>query len=450
MIKKTITLSAIIVLIALPLTTVSGQKLIESVAGIVGNERILLSDIEGQVIQMKNNGNRMPVQELRCLIFEEAVKQKLFVDQARIDSIIVTPDQIEGELNMRLNYYINQAGSEKVLEEAYQKSIIEIKNDLREMLIESQTINQVQSSLAEGISVTPSEVKKYYNNRPKDSIVPAMVEISLIQIDAPQNEENTLIARQRILDLRSEILGGKSFEVMARLYSEDAGSAVRGGEVGFRPRGGLLKEYADVAFTLKPNTISRVVETEAGFHIIQLIERREDMVNTRHILIIPKLSTDDIIKATSTLDSIADLIRRDSIPFEAAARYASTHKESRTNGGKYVQVGENTTRTLIPLEDLEPEMYQIVRNMKVGEISKAYRSTGENGKPVFRIIRLDNERPAHKANLKDDFEIFQTEALFEKQNKKYTEWIEKKFEVTYIKVSDEFSQCNFTYKQWMK
>lgn len=428
----------------------NGQKLIESVAGIVGNERILLSDIEGQVLQMRNSGNRMPVQELRCLIFEEAVKQKLFMDQARIDSIIVTPDQVEGELNMRLNYYINQAGSEKVLEEAYSKSIIEIKSDLRDMLIESQTINQVQSGIAEGITITPAEVKKYYNNRPKDSLVPAMVELSIIQIDAPQNEENILIARQRILDLRSEILGGKSFEVMARLYSEDEGSALRGGEVGFRPKGGLLKEYADVAFTLKPGTISRVVESEAGFHIIQLIERRGDEVNTRHILIIPKLSTDDIIKATATLDSIADLIRRDSIPFEAAARYASTHKESRTNGGKYVQDFKDSRRTLIPLEDLEPEMYQLVRNMKVGEISRAYRSTGENGKPVFRIIRLDNERPAHRANLNDDFELFQTEALYAKQEKIYTEWIEKKFEITYIKVSEEFTQCNFTYKEWMK
>lgn len=449
MTRKIFSISVALLMLSTPLT-LSGQKLIESVAGIVGNERILLSDIEGQVTQMKNGGNRMPVQDLRCLIFEESVKQKLFVDQARIDSIIVTPDQVEGDLNMRLNYFINQAGSEKVLEEAYSKSIIEIKNDLRDMLIEGQTVNQVQSSIAEGISITPAEVKKYYNNRPKDSLVPAMVEFSIIQIDAPQNEENILIARQRILDLRSEILGGKSFEVMARLYSEDEGSAVRGGEIGFLPRGGLLKEYADVAFTLKPGTISRVVETEAGFHIIQLIDRREDKVNTRHILIIPKLSTDDIVKATTTLDSIADLIRRDSISFEAAARYASTHKESRTNGGKYVQDFEDSRRTLIPLEDLEPEMYQIVRNMKVGEISKAYRSTGENGKPVFRIIRLDNERPAHRANLKDDFELFQTQALYAKQEKIYKEWIEKKFEITYIKVSEEFRQCNFTHKEWIK
>jgi peptidyl-prolyl cis-trans isomerase SurA len=448
MIKKTIKLSAIIVMLSLPFA-LNGQKLIESVAGIVGNERILLSDIEGQVVQMKSSGNRMPIQELRCMIFEKAVEQKLFVDQARIDSIIVTPDQVEGRLNMSLNYYINQAGSEKVLEEAYKKSLIEIKNDLREVLIENQTIQQVQSSIAEGITVTPAEVKRYYNTSPKDSLVPAMVELSIIQIDAPQNEENTILARQRILDLRSEILGGKSFEIMARLYSDD-GSAARGGEVGFKAKGGLLKEYADVAFTLKPNTISRVVETEAGFHIIQLIDRRDDLINTRHILIVPKLSTDDIIKATSTLDSIADLIRRDSVKFEDAARYASTHKESRTNGGKFVQEYEDTRRTLIPLEDLDPEMYQIVRNLKVGEISKAYRSTGENGKPVFRIIRLDNERPAHRANLKDDFELFQIEALYEKQNKKYTEWIEKKFEVTYIKVSEEFSQCNFTNKEWLK
>jgi len=449
MIKKTISLTFILLIVSAS-NIIYGQKLVESVAGIVGNEPILLSSIEEQVLQMRNQGTRIPVTQLRCMIFEEVVIQKLFLDQARIDSVIVTPDQVEGELNMRLNYYINQAGSEKVLEEAYSKSIIEIKNDLREMLIESSIVRQVQSSIAADITVTPNDVKKYFNNNAIDTLLPAMVEISIIQIDPPENEENLLLARQRILDLRSEILGGKSFEIMARLYSEDLGSAVRGGEIGFMPRGKLLKPYADAAFSLKPNAISRVVETEAGFHIIQLIDRRDDMVNTRHILIVPKLSTDDMIKATATLDSIADLIRRDSIPFEAAARFISTHKESRTNGGKYIQSNSETRGNLIAIDDLEPELYQTVRNMKVGEISKAYRSIDQNGRPVFRIVRLDNEIPAHRANLKDDFELFQNEALYEKQSKKYSEWIEKKFEVTYIKVSEEFSQCDFTHKKWMK
>jgi peptidyl-prolyl cis-trans isomerase SurA len=431
---------------------ISGQKLVESVAGIVGNEMILLSDIEESVTQMRMGGDRTPIERLRCQIFEEAVIQKLFIDQAKLDSIIVTPASVESDLNMRLNQFIIQAGSEEILEEYFNKSIYEIRADLREMLVDARMVREVQSTIGAGLTVTPAEVRRFYNSMPKDSIplIPAMVEVSIIQIDPPSSEENKIIARQRILELRSEILAGKNFETMARLYSEDPGTAIRGGELGFQPRGGLAKEYAEVAYGLKSNSVSRVVETEFGFHIIQLIDRKGDMINTRHILIKPRLSSDDIITATQRLDSIANLIRNDSVKFEAAARFLSTHKDSRVNGGKLVKGDPENRTSIFALEELDKEMYQIVRNLKVGEISDAYQTSDENGNAVFRIVRLDREMPAHEANLKDDYELLHTYAMYEKQSKKYSDWIEKKFEVTYIRISEEFKQCDFQYSKWMR
>lgn len=451
MLRRIIAFSAIIIALSLS-ETARGQKLIESAAGIVGNELIMLSDIEEQVLQRIGSGDKTPADKLRCQIFEESVVQKLFLDQARIDSIIVTPSSVEGDINMRLNNFINQIGSEEALEEYFNKSIYEIRADLRDLFVDDRTVREVQASIADGITVTPADVRRYFNSIPKDSIplIPAMVEVSIIQIDPPSSEENKLIARQRILDLRSEILGGKSFEVMARLYSEDEGSAIRGGETGFLPRAGLSKAYADVAFSLKGNTVSRVVESEFGFHIMQLIDRRGENINTRHILIKPKLTPDNINKATERLDSIANLIRRDSIPFESAARQVSTHKDSRMNGGKLVKGDPDQRVTMFALEELDKEMYQVVRNMKVGEISRAYRTENEDRQTVFRIVRLDNEIPAHRANMKDDYEMLKAYALYDKQSKKYSEWIENKFKVTYTRVSEEFKQCDFVHKQWLR
>lgn len=451
MTRTILTLSAFLVAFSLS-GRIYGQKLIESVAGIVGNELIMLSSIEEAVLQEKSSGNRASTEVIRCQVFEDAVIQKLFIDQARLDSIEVSPASVESDLNLRLNDFIIQAGSEEALENYFNKSIFDIKADLREMLVDARMVREMQAILGEGISVSPADVRRYYNSIPKDSIplVPALVEVSIIQMDPPSNEENKLFARQRILDLRSEILGGKSFQVMARLYSEDPGTAVRGGEVGFQSRGGLAKEYADVAFSLKNNTVSKVVETEFGFHIIQLVERRGDMVNTRHILIKPRLSPEDISLATTRLDSIANLIRRDSVKFEDAARVISTHKESKVNGGKLVSGNQETITTIFALEQLDKEMYQVVRNLKVGEISDTYQTADENGNIVFRIVRLDNEIPAHRANLKEDYELMQTYALYEKQSKKFDDWIEKKFEITYVRVSEEFKQCNFRYNKWLK
>jgi peptidyl-prolyl cis-trans isomerase SurA len=385
-------------------------------------------------------------------MFEDLLVSKLFLDQARIDSVIVTESSVEGEINLRLNDFIKRAGSEKALEEVFKKSMIEIKMDLKKSLLNQQTIEEVQSKIAENISVTPAEVKKYFQSIPKDSlpVIPAKVQLSIIQLDPPASEENKLEARQKLLNLRSRILAGESFSTLAVLYSEDPESAKQGGDLGFMMKGQLEKEYADAAWALNKNSVSRIVETKYGFHIIQMIDRKGDMLDTRHILIRPKVKPDEAVRAIEKLDSIANKIRKDSITFSKAAILYSSHKDSRINGGKLVKSDPNSRESWFSLEELDKETYVIVRDMKIGEISKPYRMTDENGNTVFRIVKIDNQIPAHVASLKDDFQDIYNAALSNKRSKTYQKWIDKKILTTYIKISEEFKSCEFVNKGWLK
>ncbi|MBN2864235.1 MAG: peptidylprolyl isomerase, partial [Bacteroidales bacterium] len=423
-----------------------------SVAAIVGNEVVYLSDIENSILDLRSRGTKTPVDELRCYVLQELLVSKLFLDQARIDSIIVTEDLVEGDVNAQINDAIRKAGSEQALLDYFNKSMIEIRRDIRKAFVEQEITRQVQGKIAENIALTPRELKKYFADIPKDSlpVIPAKVQVSLIQLDPPQNEENKAEARQRLLEIRSQILEGKSFVALAGLYSEDPGSAVNGGELGYMLKGELEKPYGDAAWSLTKNTVSRIVETKYGFHIIQMIDRKGDMLNTRHILIRPKVKPEQEEQALSKLDSIADIIRRDSLKFETAALIFSTHKDSRINGGKFVSLNPSDRNTWFTLEELDPEMYRRVRDLKVGEISEPFRTVDENNNTVFRIVRLDNEIPAHRANLKDDYQYLHNAALMNKRTKIYQDWIKKKISTTYIKISDEFKSCEFLSQGWLK
>jgi peptidyl-prolyl cis-trans isomerase SurA len=450
--RITILLLIIISISAGRITFLNAQPLVESIAAIVGNEVIYLSDLEATVSDMMRTGNKTPLDELRCNIFQEMLISKLFIDQARIDSIEVTDDAIEAELNMRINDAIRRAGSEEALEEYFKKSMIEIRRDIKKTMLEQEVVREVQSKISENLTMTPSGVKKFYNTIHKDSlpVIPAKYELRVIQLDPPSNEDNKAEARQKLLDIRSQILEGKSFSVLARLYSEDKESAKNGGEIGFLARNELDKAYADAAFSLTPNTVSKVVESKFGFHIIQLIERKGEMVNTRHILIRPQIKPEQSERASARLDSIANLIRKDSMKFEMAALRFSTHKDSRINGGKLVNPNPSERVTWLTLEELNTEMYMKVRELKVGEISEPFKTTDENNNPVFRIVKLDKEVPAHKANIKDDYQILYDAALMEKRQKLYEEWIKNKLEITYIKISEEYKICDFLQKGWLK
>jgi len=433
------------------ISSANSQALVESLAAIVGNEVVYLSDVENNVMEVRRGGRRNPVEEIRCDVFQELLISKLFVDQARIDSIVVTDDMVETDLTMKMNDAIRQAGSEKALEDYFKKSIIEIRRDIRKAMVEQQVISEVQNNISKNLTITPSDVKRYFNSVPKDSlpVIPSKVQISLIQLDPPKNEENKADARQRLLDIRSQILAGKSFNVLAIMYSED-GSAVNGGEIGYKLRGELEKEYADAAWGLSKNTVSKIVETKYGFHIIQVIDRKGDLVNTRHILIRPKVKPDESVKALTTLDSLARLIRKDSLKFENVALRYSSHLDSRTNGGKFVSTNPSDRINWFSLDELNQEMYKKVRDLKPGEISEPFQTTDEIGNVVFRIVRLDDEVPAHRANLKDDYQFFYNASMMSERQEIYQDWIRKKIETTYIKISDEFKSCKFLEQGWLK
>ena len=430
----------------------NSQVLIESVAAIVGNEVLYLSDIENTITDLRRNGDKTPVDQLTCNVLQQMLVSKLFIDQARIDSITVADDAVEGDLNMRMNEAIRTAGSEDALVAYFKKSMLEIRRDIKKTLLEQQIVSEVQSKVSKNIAITPVALKKFFNSLPKDSlpIVPAKYEISIIQVDPPDNEDNKAEARQKLLDIRSQILAGKSFNVLAIMYSEDTESAKNGGEIGFRVRGELEKPYADAAFSLTKNTVSKIVESKYGFHIIQLIDRKGDMVNSRHILIRPKVKPQQAETALHKLDSLANLIRHDSIKFEAAATRFSTHKDSRINGGKLVSPNPSSRITWFTLEELNPEMYVKIRDMKVGEISDPFKTHDDNNNEVFRIIKLDNVLPAHSANLKDDYQNLADEALMKERTLTFEKWVKNKIGITYIKISDEFKGCEFLKQGWLK
>lgn len=428
----------------------SSQYLIDEVSAIVGDETIFLSDIENMVLQQVTMGDNRPEEVIRCEVFEDLLVQLLFLDQARIDSIEISGDNINRMLDERLNDFVLRAGSEENLEEYFKKSMVEIKRDLRPMMENQQLAAQVQNNLASGISITPEEVKRFYDSVPADSLplMPARVEISIIQIDPPGLEQSKIQTRQQLLDLRRRIVEGESFRALAVLYSEDEASAASGGEIGFQVRANLDKAYADEAFSLKMNQVSKVIESEYGFHIIELIERRGDMVNTRHILIRPKISQEQSVEAKNRLDSIADLIRSDSLSFQEAAYRFSTHTDSRMNGGLYVT--PDTRESLIEIDRLPREMYMVVRDMKINEISEGFRTQDESGNTVFRIIKLNKQTEPHVANMRDDYNYLQEIALANKRAGIYQDWIKEKMELTYIKISDRFKTCNFRNKGWLK
>ncbi|MDX9945910.1 MAG: peptidylprolyl isomerase [Bacteroidales bacterium] len=429
----------------------NAQTLVESVAAIVGNEVIYLSDVENGVMDLRRSNPRARVDDLRCNTFQELLIAKLFVDQARIDSIIVTDDMVETDLNMQINDAIRIAGSEEALEKSFNKSMVEIRRDVRKALLESQTVSEVQSTITSDLKVTPNDVRRLFNSIPRDSlpVIPSRVQISIIQLDPPRNEENKAEARQKLLDIRSQILAGKSFALLAIQNSED-GSYINGGEVGYKLKGELEKPYADAAWSLSPNTVSRIVESKYGFHIIQMIDKKGDLLNTRHILIRPKVKPGDSEEALARLDSLTRLIRKDSLKFEDAAIRFSTHIDSRINGGKMVSTNPAERINWFSLDELNRDMYTRVRDMKVGEISEPFQTTDDIGNVVFRVVKLDDEIPAHRANLKDDYQYFYNATMMRERQSSYQTWIMKKIETTYIRVSDEFKSCKFLESGWLK
>lgn len=444
--KKTI----ILLLAMLPFFGMSQEMgLIDGVVAVVGKNIVTLSDIENQYIQYRLSGDMQGTPEnMRCAIFEELMFQKLMLHQAELDSIEVTDDQVESEMERRLKYFISQIGSQEKLEEYYGKTIKEIKNEISRLVRDQMLTEQVQQKIIQNVAVTPAEVRAFFNQIPPDSVptIDAEYEIAHIVKNPPISIDEKLKVKNRMIEFRKRILKGESFSTLAILYSEDPGSAKKGGELGFFGRGELAPEYEAAAFNLKEGEISDVVETQFGFHLIQLIERRGDYINTRHILLVPKVPVESLEKAYNTLDSVAQLIRTDSITFEKAAARFSDDK-SKSVGGLLVNAA--TGSAAIEMSQLDKQLAFVVSRLKVGEVSNPIPMKDADNKDAYRIVTVRSVTKPHKANLTDDYARIQQWALADKRQKTMENWISAKSKRAYVKINEDLIDCDFKFN-WTK
>ncbi|PKP38929.1 MAG: peptidylprolyl isomerase, partial [Bacteroidetes bacterium HGW-Bacteroidetes-15] len=374
----------------------------------------------------------------------------LLVHNAEIDSIQVSSGMVENEMERRLKYFINQIGSETALEKYFSKSIFQIKNDLRISIKESLLAQQMQESVVKNVAVTPSEVNRFFKNIPADSLptIAEQYEFRQVVLYPPASSDAKLAVRDQLLDLRDRVLKGERFGTLAVAYSEDRASASRGGELGFRSKDELVKPFADVAFNLREGQVSQIVETEYGFHIIQMIERRDDQVNVRHILMKPSYSPDQLLKSQNKLDSIANFIRNDSITFVRAAQFYSEDKKTRLGGG--LVINPNTNTSLFEREQLPPADFYVIRNLKIGEVSAPFESRDEHANVVYKIITITRIVPQHKANLNDDYAIIQDMTKMNKQQEVFLNWVKSRLNSTYIRIDPSYRNCSFDLEGWVK
>lgn len=428
------------------------SNIIDEVIWVVGDESILRSEVEEQKMQARYN--RVPIEgDPDCVIPEQMAIQKLYLHQAGLDSIEVNENTVLNQVEMKINDLISQIGSKEKMEEYFRKNTNEMREMLRDMFREQQKIQQMQQKLVKDIKSTPADVRRFFNQMNPDSIptIPAQVELQIISFEPPVTIEETNRIKERLRDFTERINSGSSdFSVLARLYSEDPESSKRGGELGFMGRGELVPEFAAVAFNLTdPKKVSRVVQTEFGFHIIQLIEKRGDRINTRHILLKPRVSLVEKEKASKRIDSIASLIRENKITFEQGVMNFSQDKNSAMNAG--LMLNERKGSSKFEYQELPPEVARNVYNMNVGEISKAFTMISPTtNKEVVAVVKVKSKVGTHKANLTDDYQMLKNYYESTKKQEFLHDWIVKKQKETYISIDPAWQNCKFQYPGWIK
>ncbi len=427
-------------------TTYAQQQVIDKVVAVVGKNIIMQSEIEEQYLQYRLQGGiKGSAQSIRCEILEDQLFRKLMLNQAELDSIEVTDDQVESEMEYRIRYYLSQLGSQEKVEKYFNKTMSEIKEELRTIIKDQKLIEEVQRGIVSGASATPGDVREFYNSIPKDSIpmVNAQYEIAQLVKKPPITLDEKLAVKDRLYGLRNRILKGERFSTLALLYSEDPGSAKKGGELGFQGRGELVPEFEAAAFALKDGEISEVIETEYGFHILQLIERRGDYVNVRHILLTVKVSPEALQKAYDQLDSIANLIRKDSITFDQAVKMFSD-EDDKVNGGYLVN--PNSGSTLFSAEDLDQQVSVVVNRLQVGEVSNPVPMKTKNDKDAYRLLIIKRKTTPHKANLKEDYALIQQWTMQKLRQDAINKWIKDKSSKAYVKISEDYCDCDFQFE----
>lgn len=431
----------------------ANNNIVEEVAWMVGDQPIYKSEIEEAYQQALYE--KTPIKgDPYCVIPEQLAVEKLFLHQADIDTVEVSESMVNLSVDQRINYLINNLGSKEKVEEYFRKPMPEFRQQMADMMRNNYRVQEVQRSLTSDLKVTPSDVRRYFSQLPADSIpyIPLQVEVEIITVNPriPQQEIDDVKARLR--DFSDQVTRGESsFSTLAILYSEDPGSSVRGGEIGFMGRGHLEPEYAAVAFNLNdPKKVSKIVETQYGYHIIQLIEKRGDRVNTRHILLRPKISTEELETALVRLDSVrSDIVKHNKFTFEQAAEVISQDKDTRNNKGRMVNSESNST--LFEMSQLPQEIARRVNDMEVGDVSEPFiMKDPKRDRDIVAMVKLTNRVAAHQANLSDDYQTIKGMYENAAKQKKVKQWLEQKIKDTYVKIEEGWADCEYEHDGWLK
>lgn len=451
-IKRYLPLASLALLCGATLLAGPKKNVVDEVVWTVGDQAIFRSDVEEMYSQMRSEGT--PVEgDPYCVLPEQIAVEKLYLHQAKIDTIEAPEGQVQSAVDRRLDFFVANLGSKEKVEEYFRKPYPALREQLVDIMRNNYIVDQVQNSLTKHVKATPNAVKKYYATLPEDSIpyVPMQVETQIIKLVpiVPRQEIEDIKARLR--DIADRVNRGEvPFSTQAIMYSEDDGSAMQGGELGYHNKADFVPEFANVAFNLNdPTKVSRIVETEYGYHIIQLIDKRGDQVNVRHILMRPKVSQQDINDATARLDSVRKEIIAGSISFDEAARLISHDKDSRNNKG--IMVNPNNGSSRFEMQDLPSEVAARVNSMKPGDISEPFvMKDPQKNQDVVAVVRLTNRIDGHRASMQEDYNMIKK--MYEDWDRKQIlkKWVEQKIKETYVRIEEGWGDCDFKYEGWVK
>lgn len=432
---------------------INGDKAIDEVIWVVGDEAILKSDVEAMRAQSESENIKFKGNP-DCAIPEQLAVQKLFLHQAAIDSLQVTESEINNGIEEQINYWIQLIGSREKLEEYKKQTISQMRNQMHDEFRDRQLIQKMKEQLVKDITVSPADVRAYFKNVPKDSIpyVPTDVEVEIITKTPKVSQEEINRIKDELRDYTDRVNKGEtSFSSLARLYSEDPGSARQGGELDYTGRGMLDPAFANVAFNLTdPKKISKIVESEYGYHIIQLVDKRGDKIKVRHILLKPHVTDDAINKSILRLDSIGADIKSQKFTFEDAATFISDDKDTKNNHGLMFNATQSGRTSKFKMEDLPPEIAKVVDTLKVGEVSRAFKMINSKGKDVCVLAKLKSKIDGHKATMTEDFQTLKDVVLAKKREETLHNWVVNKIKTTYVRVNDRYKNCDFEYQGWIK
>lgn len=428
--------------------TIGYAQNIDKIAAVVGNNIILNSDVEIQYQQMLANEQDLGGGDMKCEILDQLLLDKIFVLEAERDSIYIAPEEIDAELTRRIQYFISMFGSEEKLEEYYGKKVYDLKDEFREDIEQQMLADRMRNQIFADIHVSPKEVFDFFNTIPKDSLpfFNAEVEIGQIVVFAEPGFTQKNIAREQAEKIKKELEEGADFEFLALLYSDDPGSATEGGNLGFVRRGELVTEFEATAFRLKENEISDVVETKFGYHVIQLLEKKGDRLNVRHILISPDIENENVENAEKTIEKVKQKLENKELNFQQAVAQYSMDETSKNNGG--LLTNEKSGNTFFEMDQLGGDVALALENLNVGEFSDILPYKSMEGKYGFRIIYLRSETPAHQASLDIDYSKIKAVTKQSKEFEEMNKWVEEKSKTAYVRVADDFKQCK-NIQKWL-